>query len=166
MKEKFILLENNLNREIDLYKELVDLFKEKQEILVSKDSEKLINIDVLIQNKAETIQELINTRIEIMHSISPKAEITMSDIISECEKQDNNLAKILIRQKDEVNSLVATLADLEKINIELTKYGIKVTNKVLQIILNNITIPSTEYDKKGNTVNQQDIPLSSVNEEV
>lgn len=165
MKQNLKLIEQNINEEISLYKELENLYKEKQEILVGKKADELIEVDSKIFNKFESIRPLIQNRNELFSTFSG-SETSMSVLIEEAKKNDIEQSKRFEKLKKEINSLVKSLTELDAINLELTKFGIKITNKTMQIILNNVKIPTNEYNNQGKVVNQQKLQLSSVSEEV
>lgn len=165
MKNRFDMLENNINEEVTLYKELENLYKEKQEILINKKSEVLADVDSRILKVLESIKSLVEKRQEITASISGKV-MTLSEVVDESRKIDLRQSKRFDDKKDEINTLVKTLIELDAINTELTKHGIKVTNKIMQMILNNINIPTNAYDQKGKMVDKGEINISSIVEEV
>lgn len=165
MKQDLLLLEKSINEEICLYKELESLYVEKQDVLVHRKVDELVEIDSKIINKFESIKPLIDSRNEIFSKFSD-SDICMTEIIQEAKKIDLEQSKRFEEMKNEINSLVKTISDLDAINMQLTKFGIKLTNKTMQIILNNVKIPTSEYNSHGKVNNQEKLQLSSVSEEV
>lgn len=165
MKQNLLLLEKNINEEVSLYKELENLYKEKQDILVYKKADQLIEIDSKIFNKFENIKPVIDRRNELFFKLSD-SDISMTKIIEEAKKVDIEQSKRFEKLKAEINSLVKSISELDAINLELTKFGVKLTNKTMQIILNNVKIPTNEYNSQGKVNNQEKLQLSSVSEEV
>lgn len=166
MKQKLLLMEKTINEEIALYKELEDLYKEKQDILVYKKADELMEVDSKIFNKFESIKPLIDNRNELFFEFSADSDMSISKVIEEAKKVDIEQSKRFEKLKTEINSLVKTITELDAINLELTKFGIKLTNKTMQIILNNVSIPTNEYNCQGKVNNQEKLHLSSVSEEV
>lgn len=165
MKQNLMLLEKNINEEISLYKELEALYMEKQDILVYRKLDKLIDVDSKISYKYEKIKPLLDRRKELFSAVAG-TDVSMSEIIEESKKIDMEQSKRLEKLKSEINSLVKTLTELDFMNLELVKFGMKLTNKTLQIILNNVNIPTSEYNNHGKVNNHQKLQLSSVSEEV
>ena len=160
------MLENSLDREITLYEELENLYSQKKEVLISNNTDELLEIDTQILNKMKIIQDMVQERLNISQSITDK-EVLLSEIIEKCRQIDEKQAQRLEEKKEKINSLVKNLQKLDTINEELTKHGIKLSSKILQIILNNVLINSTEYDKKGKVINNpNDLKISSINKEV
>ncbi|MDD3238280.1 MAG: flagellar protein FlgN [Candidatus Gastranaerophilales bacterium] len=165
MQIDFEMLENCLNEEITLYKELENLYKEKQEILTKRDVEKLEDIDSTILKHLDSVKSLIEKRKTIAVSTSGKV-MTLSEVVEAALSVDKNQADKFTELQNELNSLVKELIRQERLNNELTKYGIKTTNKIMQIILNEVAIPTKEYNQKGKMVEQSSLNISSVSEEV
>lgn len=165
MKQNLLLIEKTINEEVSLYKELENLYKEKQDVLVNKKADELVEVDSKIFNKFESLKPLIDTRNELFFKFSG-SDMTMSKVIEEAKKVDIEQSKRFEKLKTEINSLVKTITQLDAINLELTKFGIKLTNKTMQIILNNVSISTNEYNSHGKVNNQEKLHLSSVSEEV
>lgn len=165
MKQHLAQLEKNINDEVSLYRELEGLYKEKQDILVQRKLNELLEVDSKITFKFECIKPLSAVRNEIFSGVSD-SEISMSKIIEESRKVDFEQSKRFESLKEEINSLTKSLTELDKMNLELIKFGMKLTNKTMQIILNNINIPTSEYNSHGKVNNQEILQLSSVSEEV
>lgn len=165
MKKNLILIEENINQEIAFYRELEALYQEKQEILVNKKIDELVEIDSKIMKTFASIRSLIINRNKIFLNIS-ESSFSMSKLIEDSRIIDSVLSKKFEKQKEEVNELVKSLSQLDFINMELTKFGMKLANKTMQIILNNVKIPTNEYNNQGKVINQDKLELSSVSEEV
>lgn len=165
MKQYLDELEKYINDEIVLYRDLEALYKEKEEILVNRKVDELFVIDSKIVNKGKSLAPIVNKRKQVF-DMAFGGETSMSRLISECEKEDSAQAKRFSEMKKEVNTLVESLKQLEYVNNELTKFGIKITNKTMQIILNNINIPTNDYNNQGKLSNQEIQNLSSISEEV
>lgn len=165
MEQHLALLEKNINDEVSLYRELENLYKEKQDILVHRKLNELLEVDSKITFKFECIKPLVEVRNEIFSGVS-NSEISMSKIIEESRKVDFEQSKRFENLKEEINSLTKSLMQLDQMNLELIKFGMRLTNKTMQIILNNVNIPTSEYNSHGKVNNQEILQLSSVSEEV
>lgn len=165
MKENLILIEKNIDQEIALYKELESLYTEKQEILINKKVDELVEIDSRIIKTFDSIRGLIINRNKIFSGMS-EDDFSMSKLISDTRNLDLKLSQKFEKQREEVNALVKSLSQLDAINMELTKFGMKIANRTMQIILNNVSLPTNEYNNQGKVVNPEQLQLSSVSEEV
>ena len=165
MKQYFDELEKNLRDSMIQYKDLEGLFVAKQEALTNKKIDDLMDVDTKIMDKSRSIQPYVKHRDEIFNKIFNKS-VSLSVVIEECKKNDMEQAQRFSQLKDELNTLIKKLKQLEFENMEMVNFGIKVSNKTLQIILNNISIPTSEYDRKGKALGQESLELSSVCEKV
>lgn len=164
MNKIYEMLENNLNREITLYEELSALYEEKRKVLVSSKPEGLEVIDAKIINKSQEIKSEIEKRIEIVSEVSTTTN-NLSDIIEECKKQDKVQAEVLEDKRTAINKILKKLQKQDVTNLELTKHGLKVSNKIIQIILNQAISANAEYDNMGKPITQNDIQISSISKE-
>lgn len=164
MNNIYQMLENNLNREITLYEELCLLYEEKRKILVSSSPEELEVVDTKVVNKSQEVKTAIEERLRIISEIS-KTTDCLSDIINECAKEDKAQAEALEQKRCRINKIVKKLQQQDKTNIELTKHGLKVSSKIMQIILNTAIAANAEYDKMGKPITQTDIQISSISKE-
>ncbi len=165
MQEKFILIEKNINQEITLYKELETLYSEKQGALIDKKVDELGEIDSKIMKTFDSIRSLIANRNKIFSTMYDSS-FSLSMLIEESRNIDSDLSKRFEKQKEEINNLAKSLSELDFINLELTKFGMKLANKTMQIILSNVQISTNEYNNQGKVIGQGQLELSSVNEEV
>ena len=69
------------------------------------------------------------------------------------------------QKKKDINELSKRITKLEKLNLELTKHGINMTNKTLEAILRSVTISTNEYDKRGKNIAGEHLEMSSIVEE-
>ena len=165
MRENIISIKENIDQEIVLYRELESLYREKQQILTENRIGSLVEIDSRIIEAFDTVKSLIITRNKLFSSFS-KSAFTMTEVIERAREVDSDLASELMKQKETANLLIKELSLLDSINLELTKFGMKLTNKTMQIILDNVAIPTNEYNYKGKVVGQEKLELSSVSEEI
>lgn len=165
MKQDFILLEKIIDDEINSYKELNELCKNKQSILVANKSDDLLEIDSKIINKFKSIKPIIDSRSEISNRIS-NSEMTLSEIIEKALNIDVEQSKRFKNKKEKINKLLSSIQETESINSNLISHGMKMIGKTIQIIFKNAKIPTNEYNNQGKITNQEKLQLSSVNEEV
>ena len=55
--------------------------------------------------------------------------------------------------------------ELEKVNMELLKHGMHVTNKTLEIIIKGLKPITNEYNGKGENITKNQLEMSSIVEE-
>ncbi len=164
MNNSYQMLENNLNREITLYEELSILYEEKRKLLINNVPEELESVDTKVINKSQEIKTAIEERLRIISEIKTTTDC-LSDIIQECAKTDQAQANVLEEKRTQINRIVKKLQKQDKTNIELTKHGLKVSNKIMQIILNTAIAANAEYDKTGKAISQNDMQMSSISKE-
>ena len=91
--------------------------------------------------------------------------IQVSNIINKIKTQDEEAAKKFEAKKAEVSELAQNIFKLEKVNLELLKHGMHVTNKTLEIILKGIKPVTEEYNKQGKNITKKQLEMSSIVEE-
>ena len=90
---------------------------------------------------------------------------SMTDIINKIRTTDENAAKKFAQKKEEVNELAKRIYKLEKINLELTKHGIYLTNKTIESMLKGANSVNKEYNNKGQNITNDQLKMSSIVEE-
>ena len=164
MKENFNLLEEIIDKEIDAYESIEGLCIQKKELLKTNKAEELYDIDSKILNKFESIKSFAESRKKISNKISG-SDMNLSEIIRKTLEIDIEQSKRFEEKKKKLNAIEKTIRKTESINLNLIKHGLNMVGKILQIIFDNINITKNEYDKNGKIVDQEDLQLSSVNEE-
>lgn len=164
IKEKIQELENLIDKEIDGYKNIEKLYTDKKETLVHGKGTDLYDLDAKIIDTYKQITNLSEARKNVTKSLDiPTFSIT--DIINKVKNTDEQAAKKFEAQKAQVNELAQRIFKLEKINLELTKHGIYLTNKTIEAMLKGANAVNKEYNQKGRNISNEQLKMSSIVEE-
>ena len=165
MKEQFQKLINILDKEIEAYEKLKDLFEEKKELLKKAKSDDLGVIDNKILAQNETIVKLNEVR--KMHSMEMlNKDASMSEFIELAEVHAPDQKEALLLRKVKICNNFEQLALLNNQNVELIKHGLTMTNKMLETIVNAFVPQGSIYNGLGKTTDTQDLDMWTINEEV
>lgn len=164
IQEQINTLENIIDKEIDGYKNIEKLYLDKKEILIHGKSEELMAVDEKIMNAYKTLNNSLESRKLVMKSMN-FSTFSMTDIINEIKTQDIEAAKKFESKKTEANALAKRIFELDKINLELIKHGVHVTNKTLEIIIKALKPITNEYNQKGQNITKSQLEMSSIIEE-
>ena len=157
-------LENLIDKEIDGYKNIEKLYVDKKEILVKGKSTELFDVDAKIVDTYKSINSYSEMRKNISKALNMPT-FSLTDIINNIKEQDAQAAQNLEKKRDEVKELSHRIFELEKINMELLKHGMHVTNKTLEIILRGLKPITEEYNKNGKNITKDQLEMSSIIEE-
>lgn len=164
LQEQIKTLENVIDKEIDGYKNIEKLYVDKKEILVKGKSTELFDVDAKIIDTYKSINSYSEMRKNISKALNMPT-FSLTDIINNIKEQDAQAAQNLEKKRDEVKELSHRIFELEKINMELLKHGMHVTNKTLEIILRGLKPITEEYNKNGKNITKDQLEMSSIIEE-
>lgn len=164
IKDQIQELENLIDKEIDGYKNIEKLYTDKKEILIQGKATDLYDVDSKIVNTYKKINDLSEARKNVTKSLDLPT-FSMTDIINKIRITDETAAKKFAQKKEEVNELAKRIYQLEKINIELTKHGIYLTNKTIEAMLKGANSVNKEYNEKGQNIANDQLKMSSIIEE-
>lgn len=164
IKEQIKTLENLIDREIDGYRNIEKLYVDKKEILIHGKGTDLYDVDSKIVNTYKNLNDLSDKRKTITKSLNIPT-FSMTDLINNIREQDIQTAENLEQKRVEVKELAQKIFQLEKVNIELVKHGIHMTNKSIEIILNGASAITKEYNQKGQNISKEQLEMSSIIEE-
>ena len=164
LQEQIKTLENVIDKEIDGYKNIEKLYVDKKEILVKGKSTELFDVDAKIVDTYKSINSYSEMRKNISKALNMPT-FSLTDIINNIKEQDAKAAQNLEKKRDEVKELSHRIFELEKINMELLKHGMHVTNKTLEIILRGLKPITEEYNKNGKNITKDQLEMSSIIEE-
>ena len=164
MNSKLNELREILNEEIVNYSEIKMLFEEKKKILTYEGVDKLVNIDMEITEKINSIKKTAVKRDYLSSELGIK-DFKISDLIEATRKNEKELCEQFQAQKEKLSELAEDILTLDKTNRELTKHGIKIANKTLQLIFDGINVKQGEYNSKGKSTDNGVI-YSSISEDV
>ncbi len=162
--QKFHNLIEVLDKEINAYTELKELFEEKREILKKAKSDDLGVLDNKILALNNKIKELNNTRKNIGTEITGK-ECNMSEFIEFAEQNAPDFVKQLEDRKVKICKLIPEITLLNQQNVELLKHGIIITNKMLDTIIDAFSPQGSYYNETGKT-DTRDMDMWTISEEI
>ena len=165
MKEKFQKLIKILDQEIEAYEKLKDLFEEKKELLKKAKSDDLGVIDNKILAQNEAIVKLNSTRKNLSMELIGK-DGSMSDFISFAEVNFPAEKEGLLLRKVKICNNFEQLVQLNRENVELIKHGIKITDKMLETIINAFAPQGSIYNGAGKTTDTHDLDMWTINEQI
>ena len=132
----------------------------------------------MIKEQIKELENIVNKEIDGYKNINDCSEArkkmaeimdiknySLTDIINRIKTQDEEAAKKFEAKKAEVSELAQNIFKLEKVNLELLKHGMHVTNKTLEIILKGIKPVTEEYNKQGKNITKKQLEMSSIVEE-
>lgn len=164
LQEQIKTLENIVDKEIDGYKNIEKLYVDKKEILIKGKSTELFDVDAKIADTFKSISSYSEMRKNISKSLNMPT-FSLTDIINNIKQQDAHAAENLEKKRDEVKELSQKIFELEKVNLELLKHGMHVTNKTLEIIIKGLKPITEEYNKNGKNITKEQLEMSSIIEE-
>ena len=165
MKEKFQNLIKILDKELEAYSKLKELFEEKRELLKKAKSDDLGVVDNKILAANDTIVKLNNARKNISMDLLGK-DGCMSEFIEFAEVNQPAQKEALMLRKVKICNILDQLVLLNNQNVELIKHGITITNKMLESIVNAFAPQGSIYNGAGKTTDTQDLDMWTINEEV
>lgn len=164
IQEQLKTLENIIDKEIDGYKNIEKLYIDKKEILIHGKGTDLYEVDTKIIDTYKNINNLSETRKSITKSMNIPT-FSLTDLINKIRTEDEVTAKKFEQKRDEVKELAQKIYKLEKINVELVKHGIYITNKTIEAMLKGVSISTKEYNNKGKNISNEQLEMSSIIEE-
>ena len=164
IQEQIKTLENIIDKEIDGYKDIEKLYMDKKEILIHGKSEELMNVDEKIMNAYKGLNNSLEARRVVMKSMEMPT-FSMTDLINKIKSADEEAAKNFEAKKTEENKLAQRIFELDRVNLELIKHGMHVTNKTLEIIIRGLKPITNEYNQKGQNITKKQLEMSSIIEE-
>lgn len=164
-KEKFRKLINILDKEIEAYSILRDLFEEKRDLLKKAKSDDLGVVDNKILAANETIVKLNKARQNLSMDLLGK-DGSMSEFIEFAEANQPDQKEALMLRKVKICNILDQLVLLNNQNVELIKHGIIITNKMLETIVNAFAPQGSIYNGAGKTTETHDLDMWTVNEQI
>ena len=165
MKEKFKKLIAIIDKELEAYTKLKDLFEEKKQLLKKAKSDDLGVVDNKILSMNDAIVKLNKARSEVSMDLLGK-DGTMSDFISFAEENLPEQKEALMLRKVKICNISDQLVLLNNQNVELIKHGITITNKMLETVVNAFAPQGSIYNGAGKTTDTHDLNMWTINEEI
>ena len=154
-----------LDKEIEAYTNLRNLFEEKREILKKAKTDDLGVLDNKILAMNETIVKLNNSRKNLSEELLGK-NASMSEFISFAEANQPDQKEALMLRKVKICNISEQLLSLNNQNVELIKHGMIITNKMLETIINAFAPQGSNYNGAGKTTDTQDLDMWTINEQI
>lgn len=164
IQEQIKTLENIIDKEIDGYKNIEKLYIDKKEILIHGKGTDLYEVDTKIVDTYKSINNLSETRKNITKALDVPT-FSMTDLINKIKEQDAQAAEKFEKKKETVKELAHKIFELERINTELVKHGIYLTNKTIEAMLKGVSTITKEYNQKGQNISNEQLEMSSIIEE-
>lgn len=165
MKEKFQKLIKILDKELEAYTQLRDLFQEKKELLKKAKSDDLGVVDNKILAINNTIVKLNKLRQDVSVELIGK-DGCMSDFIEFADKNFPEQKEALMLRKVKICNISEELVLLNNQNVELIKHGIVITNKMLETVVDAFAPQGSIYNGAGKTTDTHDLDMWTINEQI
>ena len=165
METKIKNLISILDKEIEAYSKLKDLFEEKRDLLKKAKSDDLGVVDNKILAQNESIVKLNNMRKSLSMELLGK-DGSMSDFIEFAEVHVPEQKEALFLRKVKICNNLDQLVLLNNQNVELIKHGIIITDKMLETIINAFAPQGSIYNGAGKTPDTHDLDMWTINEEI
>jgi len=165
MQTKFRKLITIIDKEIEAYSKLKDLFEAKKELLKKAKSDDLGVMDNQILAQNETIVKLNEQRKNLSMEILGK-DGTMSDFIEFADQNQLEIKEALMLRKVKICNISEQLVSLNNQNVELIKHGMIITNKMLETVINAFAPQGSIYNGAGKTTDTQDLNMWTINEQI
>ena len=165
MENSFKKLIKILDKELEAYTQLRDLFQEKKELLKKAKSDDLGVVDNKILATNNTIVKLNKLRQDASVELIGK-DGCMSDFIEFAEQNQPDLKEALSLRKVKICNVLNELVLLNNQNVELIKHGIVITNKMLETVVNAFAPQGSIYNGAGKTTDTRDLDMWTINEQI
>ena len=163
--QQFKKLITLIDKEIEAYSKLKELFEEKKELLKKAKSDDLGVIDNKILALNDSIVKLNTARKNASVELLGK-DGSMSDFIAFAEENLPEQKEVLMLRKVKICNILDQLVLLNNQNVELIKQGITITNKMLESIVNAFAPQGSIYNGAGKTTDTRDLDMWTINEEI
>ena len=163
--QQFKKLITLIDKEIEAYSKLKELFEEKKELLIKAKADDLGVLDNKILALNDSIVKLNEARKNASIELLGK-DGSMSDFIAFAEANQPEQKEGLMLRKVKICNIFDQLALLNNQNVELIKHGIVITNKMLETIVNAFAPQGSIYNGAGKTTDTHDLDMWTINEEI
>ena len=164
-KEQLRKLITAIDKEIEAYTKLKELFEEKRELLKKAKSDDLGVVDNKILATNDSIVKLNNSRKSISMELLGKDGV-MSDFIKFASDNQPEFKEALENRKVKICNISEELMLLNNQNVELIKHGIVITDKMLETVVNAFAPQGSIYNGAGKTTDTRDLDMWTINEQI
>ena len=164
MIEKLNEINDIIQKQIDVYKNIKDLYNEKRNILIAGDLTLLEKMDNEIRTRANEINNYESKRKSLCIDLGLNENSSLSEIINYALKNNYNVESF-VKNKKTINNLIGEIMELDKINRALIAKTSEIIDSTISIITNNAFVNTNEYNSLGKRVETSGLELSSIIEE-
>ena len=164
-KEQLRKLITAIDKEIEAYSKLRELFEEMRELLKKAKSDDRGVVDNKILATNDSIVKLNNSRKSLSMEIIGK-DGTMSDFIGFASTNQPEFKEALEERKVKICNISDELVLLNNQNVELIKHGIVITDKMLETVVNAFAPQGSIYNGAGKTTDTHDLDMWTINEQI
>ena len=154
-----------IDKEIEAYSRLKELFEEKKELLKKAKSDDLGVVDNKILAMNNSIVKLNDSRKSISMELLGKDGV-MSDFIGFASANQPEFKEALEERKVKICNISDELVLLNNQNVELIKHGIVITDKMLETVVNAFAPQGSIYNGAGKTTDTHDLDMWTINEQI
>ncbi len=164
MIEKLNEINDIIQKQIDVYKNIKDLYNEKRNILIAGDLTLLEKVDNEIRTRANEINNYESKRKSLCIDLGLNENSGLSEVVNYATKNNYDSQNFINMQKI-INNLVGEIMELDKINRALIAKTSEIIDSTISIITNNAFVNTNEYNSLGKRVETSGLELSSIIEE-
>ena len=164
MIEKLNEINDIIQKQIDVYKNIKDLYNDKRNILIAGDLTLLEKVDNEIRTRANEINNYESKRKSLCIDLGLNENSGLSEVVNYATKNNYDAQNFINMQKI-INNLVGEITELDKINRALLVKTSEIIDSTISIITNNAFVNTNEYNSLGKRVETSGLELSSIIEE-
>lgn len=142
----FITISDMIDEVITGYSDLLELYKEKKQILIKADRDMLSLVDEKIMEHVKVLQNINKSR-EIYCKKYDLEPIKLSSLIEMSIQNYPEMQNKFEEQKVKINELANEIALVNNTNVELIEHSLRMSDKMLDIIVS--ATQTDNYDKHG-----------------
>lgn len=163
-KQFFRNISSMIEDAITAYEELLNLYKEKKQALLKRDTTMLSFVDEKIVAQAKYLTTM-NKKREDYCKENDIAPVKITELIELAQQEEPEFTEIYEKQKVKIREVADELALIEKTNVELIKHSLTMSDKLLDIIISAAVPQKDNYDQHGKNIDTTDLSIGSIVEE-
>lgn len=158
-------ISNMIEDAISAYEELLELYKEKKQALMTRNTDKLSVVDNNIISQVEIINKINNIRDNYCRNNDVAVPIKITELLEMTAQENPDFHEVYEQQKVKIREVADEIALLSKTNVELLKHGLIMSDKMLDIIVSAAVPQTTNYNKQGKNIETSELSISSIVED-
>ncbi len=163
-KQFFRNISSMIEDAITAYEELLNLYKEKKQALLKRDTTMLSFVDEKIVAQAKYLTTM-NKKREDYCKENDIAPVKITELIELAQQEEPEFTEIYEKQKVKIREVADELVLIEKTNVELIKHSLTMSDKLLDIIISAAVPQKDNYDQHGKNIDTTDLSIGSIVEE-